>query len=66
MGMVSKGFGNVPLKDLTMERKKVEEFEESLCGLWMNQSCFSLGFLSQKYLWNLSQNRGYKGIYIVE
>ena len=35
MGMVRKGFGNVPLKDLTMERKKVEEFEESLhedCG----------------------------------
>ena len=30
MGMVSKGFGNVPLKDLTMERKRVEEFEESL------------------------------------
>ena len=35
MGMVRKCFGNVPLKDLTMERKKVEEFEESLyedCG----------------------------------
>ena len=27
MGMVSKGFGNMPLKDLTMERKRVEEFE---------------------------------------
>ena len=35
MGMVSKGFGNVSLKDLTMERKRVEEFEDSLyedCG----------------------------------
>ena len=35
MGMMRKGFGNVPLKDLTMERKRVEEFEESLredCG----------------------------------
>ena len=35
MGMVRKGFGNVPLKDMTMERKRVEEFEESLyedCG----------------------------------
>ena len=35
MGMVRKRFGNVPLKDLKMERKKVEEFEESLyedCG----------------------------------
>ena len=31
MGMVRKGFVNVPLKDLTMERKGVEEFEESLC-----------------------------------
>ena len=31
MGMVRKDFGNVPLKDLTMERKRVEEFKESLC-----------------------------------
>ena len=31
MGMVGKCFGNVPLKVLTMERKRVEEFEESLC-----------------------------------
>ena len=31
MGMVRKDFGNVPLKDLTMERKRVEEFEESPC-----------------------------------
>ena len=30
MDMVRKGFGNEPLKGLTMERKKVEEFEESL------------------------------------
>ena len=30
MDMVRKGFGKRPLKDLTMERKKVEEFEESL------------------------------------
>ena len=29
MGMVRKGFGNVPLKDLTIERKRVEEFEDS-------------------------------------
>ena len=33
--------------------------------LWMNQSCFSLGFLSQNSLRKLSQYRGYKGIYIV-
>ena len=31
IGMVRKGFGNVPLKDLTIERKRVEEFEDSLC-----------------------------------
>ena len=28
--MVRKDFGNKPLKDLTMERKRIEEFEESL------------------------------------
>ena len=31
VGMVRKCFGNEPLKDVTMERMKVEEFEESLC-----------------------------------
>ena len=30
MDMVRKGFGNKPLKDFTIERKRVEEFEESL------------------------------------
>ena len=31
VGMVRKGFGNEPFKDVTMERLRVEEFEESLC-----------------------------------
>ena len=31
VGMVRKGFGNESLKDVTMERVRVEEFEESLC-----------------------------------
>ena len=31
MGMVRKDFGNVPLKDVTMEKKRVEKFEKSLC-----------------------------------
>ena len=31
VGLVRKGFGNEPLKDITMERVRVEEFEESLC-----------------------------------
>ena len=34
MGMVRKGFGNVHLKDVTMERVRVEEFEEFLCEDW--------------------------------
>ena len=33
--------------------------------LWMNQSCFSLEFLSQNSLWKLFIFRGYKGLYIV-
>ena len=62
MDMVRKGFGKRPLKDLTIERKKVEEFEENLMWkLWMNQSCFTLGFLSQNSLWKLSFFCGYKG-----
>ena len=31
VGMVRKDFGNEPLKDITMERMRVEEFEVSLC-----------------------------------
>ena len=31
--------------------------------LWMSQSCFSLGFLSQNSFWKLYTFRGYKGIY---
>ena len=34
MDMVRKSFGNKPLKDLTMERKRVEEFEESFNEDW--------------------------------
>ena len=31
VGMVRKGFGNETFKDVTIERVRVEEFEESLC-----------------------------------
>ena len=31
VGMVRKYFGNELLKDVTMERMRVEEFEKSLC-----------------------------------
>ena len=45
-----------------MEKKRVEEFEESLMWrLWMNQSCITLEFLSQNSLWKLSFFRGYMG-----
>ena len=41
MIMVRIRFGIMSLKDLTMERKRVEEFEETLMyRLWVNQSCF--------------------------
>ena len=33
MGMVRKGFGNIPLEDVTMERVRVEQFKESLCEI---------------------------------
>ena len=38
VGMVRKGFGNEPFKDVTMERIRVEKFEESLCENcgWIN------------------------------
>ena len=42
MGMVRKGFGNVPLKDVKVEKKRVEEFEESLCE---DCGCVNLVFL---------------------
>ena len=34
MDMVRKDFGNKPLKDLTIERKRVEEFEEFFNEDW--------------------------------
>ena len=30
MGMVRKGFGNEPFKEITIERVRVEEFEKSM------------------------------------
>ena len=50
MDMVRKGFGNKPLKDLTMEKKRVEEFEESL-----NEDCESILFFSRVSLSKFSQ-----------
>ena len=49
---------------MSMERVRVEEFWRiKWWRLWMSQSFFSLGFLTQNSLWKLSTFRGYKGIY---
>ena len=64
MDMVRKGFDNKPLKDLTIERKRVEEFEESLNEDW---EWINLIFLWDFYLKILSGNSlsfvGKRGIY---
>ena len=36
--MARKGFGNEPPKDVTMERMRIEEFEESLYVKIMDES----------------------------
>ena len=46
--MVRKGFGDEPFKDVTMERVRVEEFEESLC-----EDC---GWVNLVFLWGFSLN----------
>ena len=62
--MVRKGFGNEPLKDVIMERKRVEEFEKSLC-----EDCgrVNLVFLQDFFLKILSRSSlyfvGIRGIY---
>ena len=64
MGMVRKGFGNVPLKDLTMERKRLEEFEKSLCEDfgWINL-VFFYGFFLKIIFGSPLHFMGIRGIY---
>ena len=50
MGMVRKCFGNVPFKDLTMERKRVEELK-SLYVKIVDESIF---FFSRVFLSKIS------------
>ena len=65
MDMVRKCFGNKPLKDLTMERKRVEEFEESLNEDWGWINLIFLKSFSLKILSGISISFvGKKGIYI--
>ena len=67
MNMVRKGFGNKPLKDLTMEMKRVEEFEESLNEDWgwinlVFLQGFSLKILSESSLSFLGKRGIYTGV----
>ena len=59
-GYGEKVLANEPLKDLTMERVRVEEFEESLCKYCGRVNLVLLGFLSQNSLWKFSTFCGYK------
>ena len=67
MIMVRIRFGIMPLKDLTMKRKRVVEFEETLMyRLWVNQSCFSLGFFLSKFSLEALLQSWVKGVFILE
>ena len=67
MGMVRKVLTNEPLKDVTMEMVRVEEFEESLCKDcgWVNLvflQGFSLKILSRSSLHFVSIRGIYTGV----
>ena len=64
MDMVRKGFGKKSLKYLTMERKRVEEFKESLNEDWGWINLVFLYGFSLKILFGSSLSFvGKKGIY---
>ena len=48
---------------MSMERVRVEEFGNQMIKIVDESILFSLGFLSQNFLWKLSTFCGYKGIY---
>ena len=50
MGMVSKGFNNVPLKDLTMEKKRVEELKSLYINI-VDESILFFSRISLSKLW---------------
>ena len=50
MDMVRKGFGNKPLKDLTMERKRVENLKSLLMKIGDESILFFLSKFSLKAL----------------
>ena len=61
MSMVRKVLANEPLKDVTMGRVRVKEFEELLCKDCGRINLVLLGFLSPNSLWKFSTFCGYKG-----
>ena len=66
MDMMRKCFGNKPFKDFTMERKRVEEFEESLNEDWGRINLVFLQGFSLKILSGSSPSfMGKRGIYTV-
>ena len=67
MMMVRTWFGIMPLKDLTMERKRVEEFEESLrYRLGVNQSCFFFRVSLSKFSLEALFQSWVIGVFILE
>ena len=57
----------MPLKDLTMERKRVEEFGETLrYRLWVNQSCFLFRVSLSKFSQEALSQSWVKGVFILE
>ena len=67
MNMVRTRFGKMPLKDLTMEMKRVEEFEETLMyRLWVNQSCFFFRVSLLKFSLEALLHLWVKGVFILE
>ena len=67
MMMVRTRFGIMPLKDLTMERKRVEEFEETLrYRLWVNQSYFFFRVSLSKFSLEALFQSWVIGVFILE
>ena len=66
MDMVRKGFDNKPLKDLTIERKKVEEFEELLWKIGDESILFFSRFSLSKFSLKALFLSWVKGVCILE
>ena len=65
MNMVRKCFGNNPLKDLIMERKRVEEFEESFNEDWDELILFFFRVSLSKFSLEAQFLSWVKGVFIL-